>query len=185
MIVIIKDKCFILISLRYYYKLNIIMKKLVLLITTTVLLFTSCGKKENSSEDFSKATTTEETTATTSDPSSYDPKRGEGKFTTVELGAALDQAMATKGEEVSGVKCTSCHKTTDEKLVGPGWKGVTERRKPEWIMNFITNPDPMIDKDPEVQAQLEICLVRMPNQGLVDDEARSILEFMRKNDGVK
>jgi hypothetical protein len=52
-----------------------------------------------------------------SDPSSYDPKRGEGKFTTVELGAALDQAMATKGEEVSGVKCTSCHKTTDEKLL--------------------------------------------------------------------
>jgi hypothetical protein len=53
-------------------------------------------------------------------------------------------------------------------------------------MNFITNPDPMIDKDPEVQAQLEICLVRMPNQGLSDDdEARSILEYMRKNDGVK
>ncbi len=53
------------------------------------------------------------------------------------------------------------------------------------IMNFITNPDPMIDKDPEVQAQLEICLVRMPNQGLKDDEARSILEYMRKIDGVK
>ena len=52
-------------------------------------------------------------------------------------------------------------------------------------MNFITNPDPMIDKDPEVQAQLEICLVRMPNQGLSDDDARHILEFMRKNDGVK
>lgn len=52
-------------------------------------------------------------------------------------------------------------------------------------MNFITNPDPMIDKDPEVQAQLEICLVRMPNQGLADAEARSILEYMRKNDGVK
>jgi hypothetical protein len=52
-------------------------------------------------------------------------------------------------------------------------------------MNFITNPDPMIDKDPEVQAQLEICLVRMPNQGVSDDEARGILEYMRKNDGVK
>lgn len=52
-------------------------------------------------------------------------------------------------------------------------------------MNFITNPDPMIDKDPELQAQLELCLVRMPNQSLVDDEARNILEFMRKNDGVK
>ena len=157
------------------------MNKSFLLILSFAFLV-ACGKKEKSGEDFSQPTTEETATA---DPSSYDPKRGEGKFTTVELGAALDQAMATKGEEVAGVKCTSCHKTTDEKLVGPGWKGVTERRKPEWIMNFITNPDPMIDKDPEVQAQLEICLVRMPNQGLSDDEARSILEFMLKNDGVK
>lgn len=70
-------------------------------------------------------------------------------------------------------------------MVGPGWEGVTKRRKPEWIMNFITNPDPMIDKDPELQAQLELCLVRMPNQNVTDQEAREILEFMRKIDGVK
>jgi len=86
---------------------------------------------------------------------------------------------------VAGVKCMSCHKLTDERLVGPGWKGVTERRTPEWIMNFSTNPDPMIDKDPELQAQLELCLVRMPNQALTDDDARNILEYMRQNDGVK
>ena len=148
-----------------------------------VLIFFSCGKKEKSNDDFSKPSTDETTTA--ADPSSYDPKRGEGKYTTVALGATLDQAMATEGQKVAEVKCTSCHKQTDEKLVGPGWKGVTERRQPQWIMNFITNPDPMIDKDPEVQAQLEICLVRMPNQGLADAEARNILEYMRKNDGVK
>lgn len=52
-------------------------------------------------------------------------------------------------------------------------------------MNFITNPDAMIDKDPKVQAQPEICLVRIPNQGLSDDDARNLLEFMWQNDGVK
>jgi hypothetical protein len=52
-------------------------------------------------------------------------------------------------------------------------------------MNFATNPDPMIDKDPKVQAQLEICLVRMPNQNISDEEARNIYEFMRKNDAKK
>ena len=144
----------------------------------------ACGKKEETGVDFSKPAT-EENKTETSDASSYDPKRGEGKYDSVELGATLDKALATKGEEAAGVKCTSCHKMTDERLVGPGWKGVTERRKPEWIMNFITNPDPMIDKDPELQAQLELCLVRMPNQSLADTEAREILEFMRKNDGVK
>ena len=160
------------------------MNKSFLLILSLALAF-ACGKKEESAEDNYQPGGGEATTEAAADPASYDPKRGEGKYDTVELGATLDQAMAKKGEEVAGVKCTSCHKMTDEKLVGPGWKGVTERRTPQWIMNFITNPDPMIDKDPEVQAQLEICLVRMPNQGVSDDEARGILEYMRQNDGVK
>ena len=103
----------------------------------------------------------------------------------MDVGDKLDQAMATSGEKVFAVKCSGCHKLTDEKLVGPGWKGVTERNKPEWIMNFVTNTAEMIDKDPKVQAQLELCLVRMPNQTLTDEEARHLLEFMRKNDGVK
>ncbi len=158
------------------------MNKLLLLILS-LAMFTACGKKENSDTDFSKPGGNETTTA--ADPSSYDPNRGEGKFDKVDLGATLDQAMATEGEKIAGVKCTSCHKPTDEKLVGPGWKGVISRHQPEWIMNFITNPDPMITKDPKMQAALEICLVRMPNQGLNDTEARSVLEYMRKNDGVK
>jgi hypothetical protein len=69
--------------------------------------------------------------------------------------------------------------------VGPGWKGVTERFKPEWIMNFVTNTDEMLNKDPKAQALLEICLVRMPNQNLTDNDARQLLEYMRKNDGIK
>ncbi|WP_291118017.1 c-type cytochrome [Flavobacterium sp. UBA6135] len=146
-----------------------------------LLLFISCGKdKTNAGEDFSKSSSTE-----TSDPSSYDPNRGEGKYSTVDLGVGLDVAMAAEGEKIAGVKCMSCHKLTDERLVGPGWKGVTERRTPQWLMNFAINPDPMIDKDPELQAQLELCLVRMPNQALSDDDARNVLEYMRQNDGVK
>lgn len=152
-----------------------------ILVSLSFALLLACGKKEKDNEEYNPSATTE----ASADASSYDPNRGEGKHTSVELGTSLDQAMATKGEEVAGVKCISCHKLTDERLVGPGWKGVTERRKAEWLMNFITNPDPMIDKDPELQAQLELCLVRMPNQSLSDDEARQVFEYMRKNDGVK
>lgn len=146
-------------------------------------LFTSCGKKENAGEDFSTGAAA--TTEKAADPSTYDPNRGLGKYSSVELGDKLDVAMAAEGEKIQSVKCSACHKLTDEKLVGPGWKGVTSRNKPEWIMNFITNPDPMIDKDPKVQAMLELCMVRMPNQSLSDTDARNVLEFMRKNDGVK
>ncbi|HVX49286.1 MAG TPA: cytochrome c [Chitinophagaceae bacterium] len=126
------------------------------------------------------------TAATTANGNpSYDPERGEGKFTAVSLNDKLDATMAAGGEKIYNVKCSACHKLTTEKLVGPGWQGVTTRHKPEWIMNFITNTDKMIDKDPKAQAMLEICLVRMPNQNLSDEDARSLLEFMRKNDGIK
>src|ERR1035437_1495 len=119
------------------------------------------------------------------DPAEYDPNRGVGKFTHVDVGNKLDVVMAAGGEKIYVVKCSGCHKVTDEKLVGPGWLGVTTRYKPEWIMNFITNTNEMLDKDPKAQAQLQICLVRMPNQSLSDNDARQLLEFMRKNDGVK
>jgi mono/diheme cytochrome c family protein len=159
-----------------------------LLLALALGFLVSCGGNESqSSGGNDEASPGQESTSETLGAPSYDPKRGEGKFTAenTSLGASLDGAMATSGEKVKDVKCASCHKLTEEKLVGPGWQGVTARRKPEWILNFISNPDPMIEKDPAVQAQLELCLVRMPNQGLNDQEAREILEFMRKNDGVK
>jgi mono/diheme cytochrome c family protein len=91
--------------------------------------------------------------------------------------------MIAEGQNVYNVKCASCHKVTDEKLVGPGWKGVTDRRTPEWIMNFVTNTEEMLEKDTAAQNLLEVCLVKMPNQNLAENDARAVLEFMRKNDG--
>ena len=109
--------------------------------------------------------------------------KGIGRFKDVPLTHPIDDAMATKGQAIYSAKCFACHKLTNEKLVGPGWKGVTDRRLPEWIMNFITNTQIMLDKDLVAQSDLVTCLVRMPNQDLTDEQARQILEFMRKNDG--
>ena len=164
------------------------MKKLIVL-SLLASFAVSCGEDKSSD---SSATATGDKAANTvpSDDQKaaanpeYDPHRGEGKFTKIELGS-LDPGKAGSGKKVYEVKCSGCHKTSTEKLVGPGWAGVTTRHAPEWIMNFITNTDAMISKDPKVQAQLEICLVRMPNQNLSDDDARNLLEFMRENDGVK
>ncbi len=157
-----------------------------LLSFVALIVFIACGGSDQKSP--SDAPAENSTTAAKPDNAvTYDPKRGEGKFNeqNVIIDATLNAGMADAGEKIAAVKCTSCHKMSAERLVGPGWKGVTERKTPFWIMNFITNPDPMIDKDPELQAQLELCLVRMPNQSLADQDARNILEFMRKNDGVK
>lgn len=150
---------------------------LVLAITVIAGLFIyGCGGNSGS-ETADTATVKNSTPAAASDP------KGTGKFTDVKLSHPLDQAMVTQGKAVYDVKCNACHKLTGEKLVGPGWKGVTDRRKPEWIMNFVTNTDEMLSKDTAAQAMVEKCMVRMPNQHLSDDDARHVLEFMRSNDG--
>ena len=158
------------------------MKKWIVL-NIIILMFAACN---NSSEEKKEAESDADKKEEVANGNpSYDPKRGEGKFSKVDIPANLDVAKAEAGDKVFTGKCSACHKLSDEKLVGPGWKGVTSRHSAEWIMNLSTNPDEMLNKDPKAQAMLEICLVRMPNQNLSDAEARNILEFMRKNDGVK
>lgn len=149
-----------------------------------LLALTGCGgSQEKSTEEQPPSSAAQaDNSLVAAKPADTDPK-GIGKFRDVKLTHPLDEAMVQKGREIAEVKCTSCHRLTEEKLVGPGWKGVTDRRTPEWIMNFITNVDEMLDKDPEAQSMLELCMVRMPNQNLTDDEARAILEYLRKNDG--
>lgn len=158
------------------------MKKLAIILFIGAFI-AACGG--GNSETGTTESSSEEKKKTETGNPSYDPNRGEGKFTNVEVGETLDAAMAVSGEKVYQVKCASCHKLTSERLVGPGWLGVTDRHTAEWIMNFTTNTDEMLDKDPKAQAQLEICLVRMPNQNIGDEDTRSLYEFMRKNDGIK
>jgi cytochrome c551/c552 len=137
----------------------------------------------NSGGDKSDNAGTETNTTNNTESADANNPKGVGKYQNVELTHPLDENMVATGKGVYEVKCGSCHKLTDEKLVGPGWKGVTDRRTPEWIMNFVTNVDEMIEKDAAAKKMLEECLVRMPNQNLSETDARAVLEFMRKNDG--
>ena len=139
----------------------------------------ACNSGSNEGTSASDSAVTDNTSASTE---GTDPK-GIGKYQNVELTHPLDEKMVADGKVVYDVKCASCHKLSGEKVVGPGWKGVTDRRTPEWIMNFVTNTDEMIEKDTAAQNMLEECLVRMPNQSLAEAEARNVLEYMRKNDG--
>ncbi len=149
-------------------------KHFIALLAFIMILIYSCSSNPQQSANQVPAST--QSTAA-------DDAKGEGKFKNVELTHPLDQQMVAKGKAIYDVKCNACHKLTSEKLVGPGWKGVTDRRKPEWIMNFATNTDEMLDKDANAKALLEVCMVRMPNQHLSDEEVRWVLEFMRNNDG--
>jgi hypothetical protein len=149
------------------------------IVSSAIFFAVACNSNDKGSDN---ATTSSDNSTSTTTNEGSNPK-GVGPHQNIQLTHPLDEKMIAEGQNVYNVKCASCHKTTDEKLVGPGWKGVTDRRTPEWIMNFVTNTEEMLEKDTAAQNMLEICLVKMPNQNLAENEARSVLEFMRKNDG--
>ena len=145
---------------------------------TCGILFFSCNS--NQSNTVSSGNNSPSATKSTADSD-----KGIGRFKHVPLTHPLDDSMVARGSVIFNSKCISCHKLTEEKLVGPGWKNITDRRTPEWIMNFITNTNVMLDSDLVAQQLMVTCITRMPNQNLSDDQARAILEFMRHNDGKK
>jgi hypothetical protein len=147
------------------------------IITTGTILFTACGGGVNKDEpavDINKLAEEKPETHGT-----------EVKASDVTITNPLNGEWVTTGKATYELKCQSCHRLTEEKLVGPGWKNVTQRRRPEWILNMITNVDMMLEKDAEAQKLLELCMVRMPMQNLSLEDARKVLEFMRSNDGEK
>jgi len=157
------------------------MKRMYVLASAILIVFVicSCGNNTQTSNAGSASPATAATTP--ADQTASDP--GIGNYKNVQLTHPLDTKMAENGKNIYEVKCLACHKLTTEKVVGPGWKGVTDRRSPEYILNFVTNTDEMLEKDPNAKQLLSVCMVRMPNQHLSDIEARSVLEFMRQNDG--
>jgi len=162
-----------------------LMKKTLIICGLAAVIYSCGGEADKKQPEADKSAAREELFKEDEKSQYAADEKGIGKFTNVELDPKLNEKMAADGKGIYDLKCSSCHKLTDERVVGPGWKDVTKRRKPEWIMNFSTNVDEMLEKDPAAQAMLEICLVRMPNQNLSDDDARAVLEFMRQNDGVK
>ncbi|MFZ4548033.1 MAG: c-type cytochrome [Bacteroidales bacterium] len=115
------------------------------------------------------------------DTKAHSDSKGVGKFTDVKL-EPLDASKADLGKGIFATKCTTCHKLTAEKFVGPGLKGVTVRRTPEWILNMITDPEKMMKADPVAKKLFEEMLTPMANQNIADADAINILEYLRQND---
>ena len=105
--------------------------------------------------------------------------KGVGPIKSVTIPETIDKALAAKGQEVYEKNCTACHKP-DKKFVGPAPKDILDRRTPEWVMNMIINPDKMVQEDALARELLiEFNGSPMSNQGISEENARAILEYIR------
>lgn len=100
--------------------------------------------------------------------------------------AALALAGSAHADAVSAgriafeQKCAACHTIGGGDRVGPDLHGVTERRTGEWLLRFVMAPEKMIQAgDPVATALVErYNRIIMPNLGLAEGEARSLLAYI-------
>jgi cytochrome c551/c552 len=164
---------------------------LLLLVTSTLAAF-GCGGGTGSDQTAgtpsSSSTTTPapavpETTPAAPLPatSRYDdgPRAGE---------AAVKATLAASGEKLFQTKgCVVCH-GFGKKVTCPDLVGVSMRRTAQWMEQQILHPEVMVKED-RISAELRThYALPMTNQGLKPDEAKAVIEFLKRKDreaGVK
>ncbi len=137
----------------------------LVLLLATVLPLSGCGG--GGAKDQSATTLSEKS------PLDVGPRAGD---------SPVAAALAVKGEAIFKAKgCTACH-AYGKRLTGPDLKGVTRRRTAQWMEAQILHPEVMIKQDPIARALFAEYNLQMANQGLVPDEAKSVIEYFKKLD---
>jgi hypothetical protein len=107
---------------------------------------------------------------------------GWGRFQDFNFSKKINSKKAAAGAILFNHKCSMCHRLTEEVITGPGLKHTTQKHHPSWILNLLTNTSEMLNKDPYLSKSAEVYQSRMPDLQINDEEAKSILEFLRTND---
>lgn len=96
------------------------------------------------------------------------------------------QAQTPDGAKLFQV-CSACHQISDTKLIGPGLKGITERRDREWLTRFIRNSQEVIQSGDPYAVKLfeEFNKIPMPPNNLTNEEINILLDYIENYDPTK
>jgi mono/diheme cytochrome c family protein len=88
---------------------------------------------------------------------------------------------AAEGETLFKNNCAACHNTNDEVLVGPGLKGISERRPIDWIIKWVHNPQSVIASGDKYANDLytkfnKAAMTPYPN--FSDDQIKGIVAYI-------
>ncbi|QCR21013.1 cytochrome c3 family protein [Pontibacter sp. SGAir0037] len=95
-----------------------------------------------------------------------------------------DQAIVSSGESLFKNNCASCHAVTADVVVGPGLKGVNERRSQSWLLKWIKNSQSLIQSGDAQAVAIynEYKKQAMPSFQLSDEEVVSILTYVKASE---
>jgi cytochrome c2 len=88
---------------------------------------------------------------------------------------------AQDGESIFKTICAVCHKTTSEKLIGPGLANIHEKRSKEWFNKFVTSSQALIKSGDEDAVKIfdEFNKIVMPDQVFSDAELDALYEYIK------
>jgi cytochrome c len=125
----------------------------------SILILAACGGESDGLSDFER-------------------EHGVGPVTeTIEL-SELDMEKAHRGEQIFNTQCVACHQL-DATITGPRLRNTFNNRTPEFILNYILNPEGMKEKHPVAQELAREYRGNMVSVGTTEQEALELLEFMR------
>lgn len=99
------------------------------------------------------------------------------------LGRPLSAQDVAEGEKLFKQNCAQCHSVGDNRVVGPGLKGVADRvPKPaeEWLIAWIKNSQALVKAGDAYAVKIfeEYNKSVMPAQALTDDQVKSVLAYI-------
>ena len=84
----------------------------------------------------------------------------------------------TSGEELFK-QCKACHTLTEDRLVGPGLAGVTEKRDREWLKSWITSSTKLIASgDADAKAIFDEYKIPMQDFDFSDEDMETLINYM-------
>ncbi len=154
----------------------------ILLSALTALFLASCAEDPKKEDSGPEIMINKEEKAKKAPPKAEIPvdmeNKGIGPITSYAFSEEINQEMAAAGEETFNSLCIACHEV-EKRSIGPAISGLYERRSPEWVLNMILNPMQMINEDPIAKALYEDYGAIMAPQGLTEQQAKEVAEYMR------
>jgi cytochrome c551/c552 len=150
----------------------------VLCITAVAALAAGCGGNKDAGQESASSTPAATPAAGTGGvtlPAGLDdgPRAG---------AAPIDESKVKAGEALFQSKgCSACH-GFGKRISCPDLMGVTQRRTAQWMASQILHPDVMTKQDPTARQLYAQYSLQMPKQGLTEDEAHAVIEFLKHKD---
>jgi len=97
--------------------------------------------------------------------------------------ASSFEQTTQEGEQLFQKNCAACHTIGSGDLVGPDLQGIVQRREQDWLIKMITQPEKLLASgDPIAQDLLQQYKLMMPNLGISDVQAQSLLAYLESAD---